>query len=123
MYGRSNTSNSLHAQRAELGQRRRQHLHRAQLQRLHLLLVLVQRAVRIDLDLDPALGALLGQLLEALGALALGRVDGDDVAELDDDRRLRSHGGLPSDRGQRRPAAMAFNFMRVSLNERIFVDV
>ena len=31
-----------HAQRPELGQRRRQHLHRAELQRLHLLLVLVQ---------------------------------------------------------------------------------
>ena len=45
----------------------------------------------IDLDLDAALGALLGELLEVLGALALGRVDGDDVAELDDDRLL-GHG-------------------------------
>ena len=78
-----------HAQRAELRDRRRQHLHRAQLQRFHLLAVLEQRAVRIDLDLDAALGALLGELLELLGALALRRVLGDDVAELDDDRLLR----------------------------------
>jgi hypothetical protein len=42
----------LDAQRAELGQRRRQHLHRAELQGLHLFLVLVQRAVGVDLDLD-----------------------------------------------------------------------
>ena len=78
-----------HAERAELRERRREHLHRAELQRLHLLAVLEERAVRIDLDLDAALGALLGELLEVLGALALRRVDGDDVAELDDDRLLR----------------------------------
>ena len=78
-----------HAERPELGDRRREHLHRAELQRLHFLAVLVELAVRIDLDLDPALGALLGELLEVLGALALRRVDGDDVTELDDDRLLR----------------------------------
>ena len=78
----------LHAQRAELGERGREHLHRAELQRLHLLLVLVQRRVGVDLDLDLALGELAGALGEELARLALGRVVGDDVAELDDDRRL-----------------------------------
>ncbi len=78
-----------HAQRPELGQRRCQHLHRAELQRFHLLAVLVQLRVRVDLDLDLAGQALLGQLLELLGALALGRVGRHHVAELDDDRRLR----------------------------------
>ena len=90
MYGRSNTSNSRTPSGPELGQRRCEHLHRAELQRLHLLAVLEERAVGIDLDLDAALGAFLGQLLEVLGALALGRVERDDVAELDDDRLLRA---------------------------------
>ena len=56
------------AERPEFRERRRQHLHRAELQRLELLLVLVELAVRVDLDLDLALGALLGQLLELFGA-------------------------------------------------------
>ena len=83
----------LDAERSELGQRRGQHLHRAELQRLHLLLVLVQGAVRVDLDLDPAVGALLGEFLEVLGSLALGGVGGDHVAELDDDGLFRLCGG------------------------------
>ena len=79
----------LDAERRELRQRRRQHLHGAELERLHLFLVLVQLAVRVQFDLDAAVGVLFGQLLEALGGLALRRVGGDHVAELDDDRRLR----------------------------------
>ena len=43
-----------HAQRPELRERRREHLHRAERQRLHLLAVLVQRRVRVQLDLDLA---------------------------------------------------------------------
>src|SRR5262249_32122641 len=78
-----------HAQRAELGDRWCEHLHRAELQRFHLLAVLVQGAVRVDLDLDAPLGALFGKLLEILGGLALGGIERDDVAELDDDRLLR----------------------------------
>ena len=58
----------LDADRAELGVRRRQHLHRAELQRLQLFLVLVERRVRIDFDLDLAVGVLLRQLLELFSA-------------------------------------------------------
>ena len=79
----------LDAQRPELGKRRRQHLHRTQLQRLQLFLVLVELAVGVQLHLHLAAGALLGQLLEALRALALGRVGRHHMAELDDDGRLR----------------------------------
>jgi hypothetical protein len=43
----------------------------------------------IDLDLDLAAGVFLGQLLELQGTLALGRVVGHDMAELDQDRLLR----------------------------------
>ena len=89
----------LDAERAELGERRREHLHCAELQRLHLFLVLVQGRIGVDLDLDLALGELGGALGEELGGLALGGVVGDDVAELDDDRRLR----LRAD-GDREPA-------------------
>ena len=89
MYGRSNTSNSLTPIGPNLAVRRRQHLHRAELQRLELFLVLVERRVRIDLDLDLAVGVFLGQFLELLGALALRRVRRHDVAELDDGLRLR----------------------------------
>ena len=88
------------AERPELRERGREHLHRAELQRLHLLAVLEQRAVGEHLDLDAALGALLGDLLEVLGGLALGRVDRDDVAELDDDRLLRVR-RRPSTRARR----------------------
>jgi hypothetical protein len=42
------------AERSELRHRRCEHLDRSQLQRLHLLAVLEQRAVRIHLDLDLA---------------------------------------------------------------------
>jgi hypothetical protein len=92
----------LGAQRAELGQRRRQHLHRAELQRLHLFLVLVERAVGVDLDLDLAAGQLGGALGEELGkGLALGRVVGDNMAELDDQRLLGSRGKRPPGGGMR----------------------
>ena len=76
----------LDAERAELADRRRQHLDGAELERFELFLVLVELAVGIDLDLDAAVRALLGELLEFLGGLALGRVQCHDVAELDDDR-------------------------------------
>ena len=77
------------AERAELGERRRQHLHRAELERLQLLVVLVELRVRIDLNLDLAVGVLLGQFLEFQRAFALRRVGRHHVAELDDDRALR----------------------------------
>ena len=75
----------LDAERGEFRGRRRQHLHRAELQRLDLFLVLVERGVRVDLDLDLAVGVLLRKFLELERALALRGVVGDDVAELDDD--------------------------------------
>ena len=56
----------LDAERPELRNRRREQLDRAELQRFDLLAVLVQRRVRVHLDLDAALGALLGQPLLAL---------------------------------------------------------
>jgi hypothetical protein len=77
------------AERAELGERGRQHLHRAELQRLQLLIVLVELRVRIDFDDDLAAGVFLGEFLELQRALALRRVRRHHVAELDDDRRLR----------------------------------
>jgi hypothetical protein len=97
----------LDAERRELRERRRQHLHRAELQRLDLFLVLVERRVRIDLDLDLALRQLGGALGEELRAVALRGVGGDDVAELDDDRRLRvdaRRGDRERGRGERRAA-------------------
>jgi hypothetical protein len=46
---------------------------------------------------------LFGQLLETLGGLALGRVGGHHVAELDDDGRLRvgveAQGGAQDEQG------------------------
>src|SRR6185503_10035821 len=68
-----------------------QHLHRAQLQRLHLFAVLEEGTVRIDLDLDSALGHLFGELLELERTLAFRRLLGDDVAEFDDDGLLGLH--------------------------------
>ncbi|MPN00281.1 hypothetical protein SDC9_147475 [bioreactor metagenome] len=61
------------------------------MQRFHLFLVLVQRAVGVDFNLDRTAGVLLGQLLELLGSLALGRILCHDVAELDHDR-VSGHG-------------------------------
>jgi hypothetical protein len=78
----------LDAQRAELGQRRREHLDSTELQRFHFFLVLVQRRVGINLDLDLATGQLASLLGKIIGRLALGRVIGDNVAELDDDGLL-----------------------------------
>jgi hypothetical protein len=89
-----------HAERPELGERRGEHLHRPELQRLHLLAVFEQRAVGVNLDLDAALGPLLGEFLEVLGALALGGVDGHHVAELDDDGLLRR---CDADHGEQGP--------------------
>ena len=87
----------LGAERGEFRGRGREHLHRAELQRLDLFLVLVERGVRVDFDLDLAVGVLLGELLELQRALALRRVVGDDVAELDDDRVV-GQGGARSHR-------------------------
>ena len=88
--GRSNDLELAHAERPELRERRREHLHRPELQRLDLLPVLVERAVRVDLDPDAPPGQLLRAAAEELGRLALRRVDRHDVAELQDDGRRRA---------------------------------
>jgi hypothetical protein len=69
----------------ELRQRRRDELHVAQQQRLELLGVAEQLRAGEDLHLHLAGQLLLGQLLELQCALALGRLVGHHVAELDDD--------------------------------------
>ena len=79
----------LDADRSEFRVGWRQHLHRAELQRFELFLVLVELRVRIDFDLHLAVGVFLGQLLEFLCGQALRRVGRHHVAELDDDRSLR----------------------------------
>ena len=67
----------LQAHGAELAEGRRQHLEAlAELQGLELFLVLVEAAVRVELDLDAALGAIFDQLLRVLRRLAFGRVGG-----------------------------------------------
>ena len=76
----------LDAERAEFGDRRRQELHRAELQGFELFLVLVERGIRVDFDGHLAVGVFLGELLEQQGRLALGRVRRHHVAEFDDDR-------------------------------------
>ncbi len=93
-----------HAHRPELGHRGGEHLHRAKLQGIHLLAILVQRAVRVHLDLDPALRTLFGQLLEFLRALALGCIERDHVTEFDDDGPLggRAAGKSKQDRSRER---------------------
>jgi hypothetical protein len=62
----------------------------AELQRFHFLPVLVQLAVRVDVDPDASFGAFLGELLEVLGAFAFWGFVSYDMAELDDDRLLRN---------------------------------
>ena len=68
--------------------RRCQHLHGAELQRFDLFFIFVQLRVWIDLNLDLAVAVLLGKLLELQRSLALRRIVGHDMAELDDDRGL-----------------------------------
>ena len=85
-YGKVENFELAHTQRAELRHRWRQHLHRTELQRLHLLAILVQLAVGIEFDLDPARGVFFGELPEFFRGLALGRIVRHHVAELDDDR-------------------------------------
>ena len=58
------------------------------MQRLDLFLVLVERRVGIDLDLDLAVGVFLGELLKFERAFSLRRVIGYDVTEFDDDLAL-----------------------------------
>ena len=70
----------------ELGQRGGQHLHLVGAQGLDLVGVAEQRRVGVDLDLDLARQTLLGKLLEQQRPLALGRVVGDHMGELDHDR-------------------------------------
>ena len=106
-----------HADGAELGQRGRQQLHRAELQRLHLLLVLVERGVGVDLDLHLAAGEFARALGEELRTLALGRVVRDDVAELDDERRLRAHEG---DESEASVAALAATTVRRFMDTVVF---
>ena len=59
----------------------------------------------VETDLDLALGVFLGQLLELFGGLALGRVRGHDMAELDGDvLRKGRHGQRDGDqRGKAGP--------------------
>ena len=78
----------LDAERREFRGRGRQHLHRAELQRLDLFLVLVKRGVRVNFDSHLAVGVFLGKFLEFQCAFSLRRVVGDDMAEFDDDRAL-----------------------------------
>src|SRR3954468_16044741 len=82
----------LRAEGREFRRRGAKHLYGAELQRLDLFLVLVERRVRIDFDFGLAVGVLLGELLESQRALALRRVVRDDVAVLDDDWGLRPAG-------------------------------
>jgi hypothetical protein len=110
MNGRSNTSKARTPSGPNLASEGASICTEPELQGLHLLAVLEQRAVGVELDLDPALGALLGELLEELGALALGRLDRYDVTELDDDRllRVRQTDGQ-RDRGDSTQQHMAFH--------------
>jgi hypothetical protein len=89
--GRSKTSNSLTPSGPNL-EIDGASLHRAELQRLQFLFVLVERGVGIDLHLHLVAGVLLGEIFKHYGGLALGGVWRHHVAELDDDRRL-GHGG------------------------------
>jgi len=56
---------------AETGQRRRQHLQRADRQGFEWFLVVVKRAVRVHLDLHAGFAALLGEMLESFRAFAI----------------------------------------------------
>jgi hypothetical protein len=108
----------LDPERAELGQRGRQHVHRAKLQGFQLFLVLVKRAVGIDLNFGFALGQLCRFLGKELRGLALGRIGSHDMAELDDDWRLGQgdggkHGGRQSDEQGRQ-----FHFLWLEQNLR-----
>src|SRR5215475_10191342 len=93
MNGRSNTSNSLMPMGPNL------EFDGAELQRLQLLLVLVEGGIGVDLDLHLAVRILLGQFLELERAFALRRVLSDHVAELDHDGLLRLGGPHQRQRG------------------------
>ena len=70
----------------ELGQRGRQHLHRAQLQRLHFVVVTVQPPIGVHHHLDAPCRALLHQLPEPLDSQTLGCVRRDHVRKPDAQR-------------------------------------
>jgi len=72
MHGKSNTSNSLAPSGPNLGERRRQHLHGAELQRFQFFLVLKQLAVGINLHLDLAVGVFAGEFLNLSAARPFG---------------------------------------------------
>jgi hypothetical protein len=78
----------LDAERTEFRQRGRQHLHGAELQRLKLFLVLVERRIGKHLDLDLSAGIFLRQLLEFQRALPFRSIRRHHMTELDDDRLL-----------------------------------
>ena len=102
----------------ELCRGRRQHLHGAELQRLDLLLVLVQRGVRIDFDADFAIRVLFGELLELQRALSFWGIRGHDVAEFDVDLRLR-HRRARGHRGRTRQQSQKHQFTHVLFPPRV----
>lgn len=71
------------AERSELGQRGSKHLDGAELQRLHLFFVLVER--RVAVHLNPALGQFICLLGKKLRGYTLGCVERHDVTELGHD--------------------------------------
>src|SRR4029077_10115900 len=74
----------------------------------------------IDFDLDLAVGIFLGKLLELFGRLPLGRIGSHDMAELDDDRRLRPGCSRQSQRRDRNGGQ--YQFAHVSSGSTLFAE-
>jgi len=75
-------------------------LYGTELKRVQLLGVFIKLTIGMDLDLDPSLGPLFGELFEVLGRATFRRMGCNDMAELDDDWLLRARAGVV------KPAAM-----------------
>src|SRR5690606_37743836 len=96
-------------QAIEHGQRRGDHLDLAERERLERVAVVHQLCRRVHLDADAPWEARLGELLEALGGMALRRLRRGDVRKLDyielgvrrsargEQRRERQHGDPPAE--------------------------
>jgi hypothetical protein len=63
-------------------------LHCAELQGFEFFFVFVKRTVRVDLNLDSALGGGFGLFFKFFSGLALGRIFRYHMTEFDNDRRL-----------------------------------